>query len=209
MTPIQIAAALVAYLLAFARLLDAARWAWSWLPAPVQPVLPAVVAAVPLAVEAFTGVQTREQLVIGIVVAVGAFATAIRGALPKSVFERLDERSQAVLKLAREGTSARTGERGFISFAGLRVVLVTLLVIVGVACSAAATKVVAKTAIEVAAELLCSDFFAKKQGISPDQARELFCANKDILDPFLEQALAAQQSAGATALPLAQDAASQ
>ena len=199
MTPVQIAAVAVAYLLAFARLLDAARWAWDWLPVGAQPVFPAIIAAVPLAVEAFRGVQTTEQLVLGVVVAVGAFATAIRGALPKAVYDQLDEKSQDALRVARGGTS-KLRERGFVGFrtALFAALLGLLLVPFGavIACTAA-QKAVAKTAVETAAELLCSDFFSQKQGISLEDARVKFCKYKDVLDPFLEQARAAQAAAGA------------
>ncbi|HEU4544331.1 MAG TPA: hypothetical protein VFR23_24585 [Jiangellaceae bacterium] len=64
-----------------------------------------------------------------------------------------------------------------------------------VACTAAQRKAVARSAVEVAAELLCSEAFAEKQGITPEQAKDLFCQNRDLLEPFLAEAMAAKQAA--------------
>lgn len=105
MTPLQIAALIVAYLLAFARLFDAFRWAWAWIPVKFQPLAPAFLAAVPAIVEAFRGVTDRTQLTIAIMGALGTLTTAMRGALPASTFAKLDEDSKDALRVARGGES--------------------------------------------------------------------------------------------------------
>jgi len=209
MDPIQIAALIVALTLAAARLLDSARWAWDWLPTKIQPVFPALVAAAPAAVQLLQGVVDPMSLAVGIVGAVGVLVAAIRGALPKEVYDKLDEKSQDALRVARGGKS-RLNERGLMTLrAGLVAGAVGWAILFGAAyatsaCSAA-TKAVAKSAVEMAAELLCTDFFSQKQGITVDQARSLYCDHKDILAPFLENALAAQMSAGATVAVRAED----
>lgn len=105
MSPIQISALIVAYLLAFARLFDAARWAWAWIPAKFQPLAPALLAAIPAIVEAFRGVTDKMQLTIAIMGALGTLTTAMRGALPASTFAKLDDGAKDALRVARGGES--------------------------------------------------------------------------------------------------------
>ncbi len=101
MSPLQISALIIAYLLAFARLFDAMRWAWCWIPTKLQPLAPALLAAIPAIVEAFRGVTDRMQLTIAIMGALGTLTTAMRGALPNSQFVKLDEHSKDALRAAR------------------------------------------------------------------------------------------------------------
>lgn len=56
----------------------------------------------------------------------------------------------------------------------------------------------ARTVNDVAREL-CSLFFAERQSISIEEAAETACETREQLDPWIEQVLAAKQTAGAAA----------
>jgi hypothetical protein len=64
------------------------------------------------------------------------------------------------------------------------------------ACSS--WKPTARTVNDVAREL-CSLFFAERQSISIEEAAETACETREQLDPWIEQVLAAKQTAGAAA----------
>jgi hypothetical protein len=59
-------------------------------------------------------------------------------------------------------------------------------------------KPAARTVNDVARDL-CALFFAEQQGISVEQAAKLACETREQLDPWIEQVLAAKQTAGAAA----------
>lgn len=107
MSPLQIAALVVAYLLAFARLFDAARPLWAWIPAKFQPLAPAVLAVIPAIVDAFRGVTSKTELTIAIMGALGTLTTAVRGALPAAHFAKLDDDAKDALRVARGGESKK------------------------------------------------------------------------------------------------------
>lgn len=65
-------------------------------------------------------------------------------------------------------------------------------------------KPVARTVNDVARDL-CAMFFSERQGISFDDAARGICATREVLDPFIREALRAQQIAGAAATPGAKD----
>lgn len=96
-----IVSAVAAYSLALARLADKARWAWHWAPAWAQPVLPALVVALPELALALGGVKTWPDFLEALVVAGGSFAAAMRGALPPSTFAKLPTDAKDALREAR------------------------------------------------------------------------------------------------------------
>lgn len=79
---------------------------------------------------------------------------------------------------------------------GAPVALLTLVALMG--CSS--MKPGARTVVE-AGRILCETFFAERAGVSVEDAARLYCATDKQLRPFLDQALAAQQAAGAAAAP--------
>jgi hypothetical protein len=79
MTPIELAASIAAIVLAIARLLNAAQFAWSWLPKNWQPVLPAVVIALPQFAGALGLVETKMDIAVAALLAIGSVVAAIRG----------------------------------------------------------------------------------------------------------------------------------
>jgi hypothetical protein len=85
MTAIQLAAIIAAYVLALARLFNAGKWAWEFLPKPAQPLLPAFVLLAPTLAEQLAGVKTGLDLAELGLLALGAMTTAIRGTQPAKV----------------------------------------------------------------------------------------------------------------------------
>lgn len=100
---IQLAAIAAGYLLALSRLLDVARPLWHWAPQWLQLALPALVVTLPDFASALGLVKTPVDLMQSIVVAIGTMTTAMRGALPKKVFDKLPPEAQMDLKIARKG----------------------------------------------------------------------------------------------------------
>lgn len=80
-------------------------------------------------------------------------------------------------------------------FLSLILALCTLLVLT----SCMQAKTAAKTADEVAAQLLCGQSFAMKQGISVDEAIATYCETRPTWKPWLDAALAARQHGAAVA----------
>lgn len=56
----------------------------------------------------------------------------------------------------------------------------------------ASVKPIARTVFDVA-ELLCALHFSEKRSISVEEAGEAFCATREQLDPWLDEALAAKR----------------
>lgn len=101
---VQLAAIVAGYALAFSRLTDAARPLWQWVKPPwLQTLLPALVTVLPDFASALGLVKTKTDFVQAIVVAVGALGFAMRGALPKKVYDRLPPAAKQDLKAARQG----------------------------------------------------------------------------------------------------------
>ncbi len=100
---IQLAAIVAGYALAVSRLMDAARPLWHWAPQWLQLALPALVTALPEFAAALGLVKTKTDLMQAIVIALGTVTTAMRGALPKKVFDQLPYEAKMDLKAAREG----------------------------------------------------------------------------------------------------------
>lgn len=79
MTIIELAALLAGYALALARLLNAAKPLWSWVPEKAQPLLPALITVLPVLASSLGGVETRLDLAEALLLAFGALTTAVRG----------------------------------------------------------------------------------------------------------------------------------
>lgn len=82
MSTLELAALIAGYALAVARLLNAGKLLWSWLPTKLQPLLPALVTVLPLLAAQLGAVTTKLDLVESLVLALGALTTAIRGEHP-------------------------------------------------------------------------------------------------------------------------------
>jgi len=82
MSAIQIAALVAAYVLAAARLFNAARWSWSWLPVKLQPLLPAFIAMAPTFAAQLGLAKTGLDIADASLLALGSLATAVRGQHP-------------------------------------------------------------------------------------------------------------------------------
>jgi len=185
---VHIAAYLAAFVLAFMRLNDAGRPLWAWLPAWLQPVFPALVTTLPDLASGLGLVQTPVDLGVALVAFAGALSTALRGALPPSQFAKLDDEGKSKLARAR-GHERRRPPRvatGMLAVASL---------FLFIECTAAQQKIVARGVNDIARDL-CADYFTK-QGVSFEEAFETACSAREVLDPFIEQVLAAQQAAGA------------
>lgn len=166
MSVLELAAMLAAYALATARLLNAAKPLWSWVPTKLQPLLPALLTVLPALGAQLGMVHTKLDLTETLIMALGALMTAVRGQHPVP---------GPVLALV------------FLGF-------------IGVLPGCAGWKPVARTADGVA-EALCAQFFAEqKPGLSLEDAAKEFCATEAELRPWIDQVLAAKQSAGKAAL---------
>ncbi len=104
---IQLAAIVAGYALAVSRLMDAARPLWNWAPPWLQVALPAIVTALPDFAAALGLVKTPVDFAQTIVIALGTILTAMRGALPPKVFERLPLEAKQDLKRARKPKSPK------------------------------------------------------------------------------------------------------
>lgn len=100
---VHVAALIAAYSLAFARLFDAARWAWAWLPAPLQPVAPVFLTFLTDLATGMGGAKDFNDVARAVLIDLGPLAAALRGALPPAHFARLDPASKDALAIARVG----------------------------------------------------------------------------------------------------------
>lgn len=82
MSTLELAALLAGYALALARLLNAAKLLWSWLPVKLQPLLPALVTVLPLLASQLGAAETKLALSEALLLALGALTTAVRGQHP-------------------------------------------------------------------------------------------------------------------------------
>jgi hypothetical protein len=82
MSFLEFVALLAAYALATARLLNAAKPLWSWVPTKLQPLLPALLSVLPTLAAQLGMVHTKLDLTETLVVALGALMTAVRGQHP-------------------------------------------------------------------------------------------------------------------------------
>ena len=173
MTPIELGTVIAAYALALARLLNAARFAWAWLPKHVQPVLPALLIALPQLAGALGLVETKMDIAVAALMTMGSVVAAIRGA-PAAV-------------------AAKSGLSGLI-------IIVALSSLAAPACSA--VKPVVRD-VSHAATILCETAYgvdqrAQAAGLSVED----FCRIHDVLAPFIEEATRAQRvAAGRAGLP--------
>ncbi len=82
MSTLELAALIAGYALALARLLNAARGLWSWVPTKLPPLLPALVTVLPLLASQLGAATTKLDITESLVLALGALTTAIRGQHP-------------------------------------------------------------------------------------------------------------------------------
>lgn len=82
MSTLELAALLAGYALAMARLLNAARPLWAWVPVKLQPLLPALVTVLPLLASQLGAATTRLDMTESGILALGALMTAVRGQHP-------------------------------------------------------------------------------------------------------------------------------
>jgi hypothetical protein len=101
---IHYAAIAAGYLLALARLTDRARPFWSFLPAKIQPFLPAVLVVLPDLATGLQGVKSVEDVLNVALTAAGAVLIAMRGAVPAAHFEQLSPEAKKEIADVRAKT---------------------------------------------------------------------------------------------------------
>ena len=97
----HVAGLIVAYLLGFAQLTNSVKWAWSWLPTKLQPVVPALVAFATDAATGLGGATSGLQIATTLLLDFGPTAAALKGALSASHFASLSPEAQAEVNAKR------------------------------------------------------------------------------------------------------------
>jgi hypothetical protein len=195
MTPSTMAlvATIAGYLLATARLFNVLRPLYGWLPEKAQPIVIALVAALPQLAEALLGAKSGEQILLSIATAITAFLVAVKG----RPHDPPGGDSTPVGRTDPEPTST-----GFEPPSYRMSALVLALGCFGLLLSGCAGwKPIARTADGVA-ETLCAQFFGEKRGLSLEDAAKQFCSTRADLEPWIESVLAAKREAGPKAAAL-------
>lgn len=191
MSIVVISSYIVAFLLAASRLAPFTKPYWAWLPKVAQNILPAIVGAIPVAINAFSNVKTGLDFTQAILIA-GAFAAPGLSSphnhpeLPPPAGTMSAGKSPSFPPLAAAMLSLLSV---FAIFAGIALC---------VSLSGCAAALPAAKAADQAAVLLCDAFFADKNPtLSLHDVEAAFCSAAEDVAPFLAEAKAAEARAGA------------
>lgn len=166
MTTIQVlhyAALAAGYALALARLTDTARPLWNFLPAKLQPLMPALLVVLPGLADGLMHGASAQDVVNAIVAAAGALFISLRGAVPAAHFEQLSPSAK------NEIAAVRSGKGGSLPPPSASALALLFAICLGASQSACTAQQVA--AVESAVQTVVND--AIQSGVLVDLVQSL------------------------------------